>query len=139
MAVMMGGQVAEEIAFGDISTGAANDLQKANGVARKMVTEYGMSEDLGPRTFETGQSQIFLGKELGQGTNYSEAVAARIDAEMDGFLCEARDRAADILKANRGRLTLLAKRLLSVETIEGTELKELLSGFSLNEAPLAAD
>ena len=138
LAVMMGGQTAEELAFGDITTGASNDLQNASGVARKMVTEYGMSDELGPRTFGTGQDLVFLGKELAQGPNYSDAVAERIDAEIEGFLKRAQQTAKKVLEANRAKLTFLANRLLSEETIEGAELRELLAG-SPKEAPLAAD
>ena len=138
LAVMMGGQTAEELALGDITTGASNDLQNASGVARKMVTEYGMSEELGPRTFGAGQDLIFLGKELAQGPNYSDAVAERIDAEIEGFLKRAQQTAKKVLEANRAKLTFLANRLLSEETIEGAELRDLLAG-SPKEAPLAAD
>jgi len=138
LAVMMGGQTAEELAFGDITTGASNDLQNASGVARKMVTEYGMSEELGPRTFGAGQDLVFLGKELAQGPNYSDAVAERIDAEIEGFLKRAQRTAKKVLEANRAKLTFLANRLLSEETIEGVELRELLAGFP-EKAWLAAD
>ena len=128
LAVMMGGQAAEEITFGDITTGASNDLQNANGVARKMVTEYGMSGGLGPRTFGNGQNTIFLGKEIGQAPDYSDAVAEKIDAEIGSLLGNAQQTAKDILEANRSKLRLLADRLLLDETIEGTELRELLQG-----------
>ena len=138
LAVMMGGQTAEEMAFGDITTGASNDLQNASGVARKMVVEYGMSDELGPRAFGAGQDLVFLGKELAQGPNYSDAVAERIDADIEGFLKRAQQTAKKILEANRAKLTFLAGRLLSEETIEGVELRELLAG-SPKEAPLAAD
>ena len=138
LAVMMGGQTAEGIALGDITTGASNDLKKASEIARKMVTEYGMSDDLGPRTFGAGQDLVFLGKELAQGPNYSDDVAARIDNEIEGFLCKARDIATKVLTANRAKLTLIAKRLLSDEILEGADLQELLSGSSLEELPLAA-
>ena len=138
LAVMMGGQTAEGIALGDITTGASNDLKKASEIARKMVTEYGMSDDLGPRTFGAGQDLVFLGKELAQGPNYSDDVAARIDHEIEGFLCKARDIATKVLTANRAKLTLIAKRLLSDEILEGADLQELLSGSSLEELPLAA-
>ena len=139
LAVMMGGQTAEGIALGDITTGASNDLQNASAIARKMVTEYGMSEGLGPRTFGAGQDLVFLGKELAQGPNYSDDVAAKIDCEIEGFLCNARDIATEILEANRANLTLMANRLLSEETLEGTELQELLNGSSVKEMPLAAE
>ena len=138
LAVMMGGQTAEEMAFGDITTGASNDLQNASGVARKMVTEYGMSDELGPRTFGAGQDLVFLGKELAQGPNYSDAVAERIDAEIEGFLKRAQQTAKKVLEANRAKLTFLANRLLSEETIEGVEVLELLDGFP-DKARLAAD
>ena len=138
LAVMMGGQAAEEITFGDITTGASNDLQNANNVARKMVTEYGMSAELGPRTFATGQDLVFLGKELRQGPGYSDAVAEKIDAEIGSLLQRAQQTAARVLEANRARLTLLANRLLSIETIQGPELQALLCG-SGEDVPLAAD
>ena len=83
---MMGGQTAEELAFGDITTGASNDLQNASRIARKMVTEYGMSEGLGPQTFDTGQDMVFLGKELSQGRAHSDSMAEKIDAEI-GVVC----------------------------------------------------
>ena len=139
LAVMMGGQTAEGIALGDITTGASNDLQNASAIARKMVTEYGMSEELGPRTFGAGQDLVFLGKELTQGPNYSDDVAARIDSEIESFLCKARDIATQVLEDNRAKLTLMASRLLSDETLEGPELQELLTGSSLEEMPVAGD
>ena len=139
LAVMMGGQTAEEIALGDITTGASNDLQNASAIARKMVTEFGMSEDLGPRTFGAGQDLVFLGKELAQRPNYSDEVAARIDSEIEGILCKAQDIANQILKANRAKLTALAIKLLSKETLEGSELQEALRGSSLEEMPLAVE
>ncbi len=128
MAVMMGGQVAEELALGDITTGASNDLKNASEVARKMVTEFGMSGELGPRSFDTGQEMVFLGKELAQGHNYSDAIAEKIDAEIGSLLHKAQQTAKKALETNRARLTLLAKRLLSDETLEGPELQQLLNG-----------
>ena len=127
LAVMMGGQTAEGIAMGDITTGASNDLQNASTIARKMVTEYGMSEELGPRTFGAGQDLVFLGKEMSQRSNYSDAVAARIDSEIEGFLCKARDTARRVLEDNRTRLTALANKLLSVETLDGPDLQDILA------------
>ena len=127
LAVMMGGQTAEGIAMGDITTGASNDLQNASTIARKMVTEYGMSEEMGPRTFGAGQDLVFLGKEMSQRSNYSDAVAARIDSEIEGFLCKARDTARRVLEDNRTRLTALANKLLSVETLVGPDLQDILA------------
>jgi cell division protease FtsH len=137
LAVMMGGQAAEEIIFGDITTGASNDLQNASGVARKMVTEYGMSEALGPQTFDNGQGTIFLGKELAQGHSYSDAVAEKIDSETSEILRKAQQTAKKIVQDNRAKLTLLAKKLIAEETVEGPELLGILNGTS-EDAPVAA-
>ena len=137
LAVMMGGQAAEEIVFGDITTGASSDLQTANSVARKMVTEYGMSGELGPRTFGSGQGTVFLGKEFGHSQDYSDAVAEKIDTEIGSLLKCAQQRAKQVIEANRAKLTLLANKLLAVETIEGAELQQLL-GASIEDAPMAA-
>jgi cell division protease FtsH len=130
LAVMMGGQTAEEIVFGDITTGASNDLQNANGVARRMVTEYGMSETIGPRTFDSGHGTVFLGKELTQGQNYSDAIAEKIDNEIGLLLQKAQRTAKKIIQDNRNRLTNLANRLISDETVEGPDLLNLLKGPS---------
>ena len=135
LAVMMGGQTAEELAFGDITTGASNDLQNASRIARKMVTEYGMSEGLGPQTFDTGQDMVFLGKELSQGRAHSDSMAEKIDAEIGGLLNVARDTARKALRAQHEKLTLIAQKLLADETIEGWQLKELLGVTAQDAAP----
>jgi cell division protease FtsH len=127
LATMMGGQTAEELIFGDITTGASNDLLNASRIARKMVTEYGMSVGLGPRSFATGQDVVFLGKELAQGHDYSDAVAEKIDAEIEQLLRKARLKAKEILEGHRAGLTLLAKRLVAEESIDGEDLQSLLT------------
>ena len=137
LAVMMGGQAAEQIVFGDITTGASNDLQNANGVARKMVTEYGMSGELGPRTFGTGHENVFLGKEIAQVPNYSDAVAEKIDTEIGTLLRRAQQKAKEVIEANRSKLTFLAKKLLVDETIEGAELQNLLNASPKDAAATA--
>ena len=128
LAVMMGGQAAEEVVFTDVTTSASNDLENATNLARKMVTEYGMSEELGPQVFDSGQSQVFLGREISHGRRYSDAVAAKIDAEVTSLLRKARDTARSIIESNNQKLNNLADRLLAVETVQGPELKELLNG-----------
>ena len=129
LAVMMGGQVAEEVVFGDITTGASNDLQNATNVARRMITEYGMSGDLGPRTFDSGGGSLFLGREMGGGGhNYSDAVAEKIDAEIGSLLTKARKKAMDTIEFNKDRLHRLAEKLQVQETLQGAELQELLTG-----------
>ena len=134
MAVMMGGQAAEEVVFGDITTGASNDLQNATRVARKMVTEYGMSEELGPQTFECCQGQVFLGRDLGQGQGVSDAAAEKIDTEVGNFLMKARKTAESVIEVNREKLTRLANRLLVEETIEGGDLEAILTSTAVGAA-----
>ena len=133
----MGGQSAEDLVIGDITTGASDDLQNATRIARKMVTEFGMSGKLGPRTFDTGQDMVFLGKELAQGHNYSDAVVEKIDAEIGDLLHKAQQTAKGILETQRAKLVSLAKRLMVDETVDGPERQELLAG-SPEEVPLAA-
>lgn len=138
LAVMMGGQAAEEIVFGDITTGASNDLQNANGLARRMVTEYGMSTSIGPRTFDNGSGGMtFMGREVGQGTNYSEAVAEKIDNEIGNLLTMAQQTAKNIINENRIKLNNLANRLLIDETVEGVDLRGILDG-PVVDAPVVA-
>ena len=128
LAVMMGGKTAEEIVFGEATTGASDDLQRASKVARRMVTEFGMSESLGPRAFDEGAGMVFLGKELTQGRNYSDAVAKQIDSEIGKLLNRSKATAVRILTKNRERLDRLAGRLIEVETLDGDHLNMLLQG-----------
>ena len=137
LAVMMAGQTAEAAVFKDVTTGASNDLQNATRVARKMVTEYGMSEELGPQTFDSGQDLIFLGKELAQGRSYSDAMAHKIDAEVGTLLRKARGTAKGVVELNCTRLNRLVERLLADETVQGPALEELLKSTEVG-APLAA-
>ena len=137
LAVMMGGHVSEEIVFGEVTNGASNDLQKANGVARKMVTEYGMSPGLGPRTFETGPAMFATGQESDLAYGCSDASAEKIDVEIGDLLHKARETASEVIQSNRAKLSKLAQRLLAEETIEGQELQRLLDG-SYEETPLVA-
>ena len=128
LAVMMGGHAAEEIVFGDVTTGASDDLEKATDVARKMVTEFGMSSNLGPRTFTSGQGQVFMGRVISQGQNYSDAVAQKIDTEISRLLGSARSKAKDVIESNKDRLHRLAEKLIVQETLQGGELQDLLTG-----------
>ena len=137
VAVMMGGHVSEEVVFGEVTNGASNDLQKANGVARKMVTEYGMSPGLGPRTFETGPNMLATGQASDLSYGCIDASAEKIDAEIGNLLHQARETASEAIQCNRAKLNHLADRLLAEETIEGQELQSILDGSS-EEPPLAA-
>ena len=127
LAVALGGRTSEQIVFGDVTTGASNDLESATKIARKMITEYGMSDRLGPRTFGQKQELVFLGKEISEQRDYSDKVAEEIDEEIRALVENARERVHDILTAHRGKLNQLAQKLIAVETIEGKELQELFA------------
>jgi cell division protease FtsH len=128
MAVMLGGRVGEELHFGEISTGAQNDLYRATDIARSMVREYGMSEKLGPLTFERERRPLFLEQIMQPGTkDYSEATAQEIDREVSALVERAYHRAQEILESRRDSLEKVAKVLLDKEVLEGEELRRLLN------------
>jgi cell division protease FtsH len=123
---LLGGRVAEEIVFGEVSTGAHNDFQRATGIARKMVTEYGMSDKLGPLQFGQAQGgQVFLGRDIGNEQNYSDAIAYEIDLEIQRIIKESYARAKQILTDNRDKLDIIAQTLLEVETLDAEQIKHL--------------
>ena len=126
LAVSLAGRAAEEINFGEVSTGAQNDLEQATGLARKMVTEYGMSAKLGPRTFGKREELVFLGREIHEQRNYSEKVAEEIDDEVKKLIQHAYETAKKILSENKERLKLVAERLMAKETIEEKEFDDLI-------------
>ena len=126
LAVLLGGFVAEQEVFGDVTTGASNDLEKASDLARKLVTRFGMSEKLGPITFGAQQEMIFLGKEISTEKNYSEDMAKLIDKEVERFITEAKHSAERIMRERRAKLDAIAKRLLEKETIEREEFAALM-------------
>ncbi|QHA34461.1 ATP-dependent zinc metalloprotease FtsH [Rossellomorea marisflavi] len=137
---LLGGRVAEEIIFGEVSTGAHNDFQRATGIARKMVTEYGMSEKLGPLQFGQQQGgQVFLGRDINSEQNYSDAIAHDIDLEMQRFINESYARAKKILTENRDKLELIAKTLLEVETLDAAQITNLMDHGKLPERVYESD
>jgi cell division protease FtsH len=125
LAVLLGGYVSEKINFGDVTTGASNDLEKATDIARKLVTRFGMSS-LGPRTFGRKEELVFLGKEINEEKNYSEATADKIDNEVSNFIGDAYKTAERVLKENKETLEKIAKTLLEKETIESDEFNALV-------------
>jgi cell division protease FtsH len=128
LAVLLGGRTAEEIALGDISTGAQNDLQRATDIARAMVTEYGMSDSIGAINYEGNKRARFLDIPMPQERGlYGEETAQKIDAEIKRILTDAHDTARQILTNNRGQLETVTRRLLEVEVMEGDELRRLLA------------
>jgi cell division protease FtsH len=126
LAIMMGGRVAEELVFGDISTGAQDDLQRATDMARHMVTRYGMSEALGLATFEAPRQALFLNVPSMAQREYSEETARRIDAEIEQLLKTAHGRVRETLANKRAILDALAKRLIEKEVVDRTALAELI-------------
>ena len=130
LAVMMGGFAAEQITFGDISTGASNDLREASELARRLVTKYGMS-DLGPMTFGKTEELIFLGREIATEKNYSEKIATGIDKEVHGFIERAHITAQKIIHTNKKALDKIAKTLIEKETLEQEEFYALLKPFKI--------
>ncbi|MCM3588550.1 ATP-dependent zinc metalloprotease FtsH [Mesobacillus maritimus] len=123
---LLGGRVAEEIVFGEVSTGAHNDFQRATNIARKMVTEYGMSDKLGPLQFGQAQGgQVFLGRDIHNEQNYSDAIAYEIDLEIQRIIKESYARAKQILTDNRDKLDIIAKTLLEVETLDAEQIRHL--------------
>lgn len=125
MAALLGGYVAEKLKFGEITTGAGNDLKIASELARKLVKQYGMSK-LGPVSFGEKEELIFLGREITEQRNYSERVAAQIDREVSKFIKKAENRAVRILKQKKALLDKIANTLIEKETIEKEEFKRLL-------------
>jgi cell division protease FtsH len=135
LAVLLGGRVAEELVFNEISTGAQNDLQRASDIARSMVTEYGMSDRLGLVSYERPRQSMFLPESFSSGKNYSEAKAAQIDEEVARFVEEAHQRVKKILSERRTVLDDLARLLSEKECVQGEELRKMLSKTTLGMVP----
>ncbi len=139
----MGGRLAEEIKFGDVTTGASNDFEKATELARRMVTQYGMS-DLGPIQFGRGAHQVFLGRDFGDERNYSEEVASKIDAQVRKIIESCYGNGRDLLEKNWEKVERMVESLLEYETVEAEEVQAILEsrpfdrtpGTAVAEAPL---
>ncbi|MBP2650356.1 MAG: ftsH 1 [Firmicutes bacterium] len=136
---LLGGRVAEALVLGEISTGAQNDLERATEIVRKMITEFGMSEALGPITFGRRQDQVFLGRDIGRDRNYSEEVAAAIDKEVKNLIDDAYTKTMEMLNTNIDKLHLVAKTLIERETLEGAELANLLETGSIEASTDVSD
>ncbi len=131
LAAMLGGYATEKIVFDEITTGASSDLREASDLARRLVTQYGMSEKLGPMTFGKAEELVFLGREISTERNYSEKVAAEIDSEIRQIIKKAYETARRVVTAKKRLLTNVAKRLMEVETIEKAEFEEILKKFGI--------
>ena len=139
IAVALGGRVAEEIIFGEVTTGAQNDFEQATELARRMVTEFGMSEKLGPLTLGKRHGPIFLGRDLVESRNYSEEIAYEIDKEIRRIIDECYERGRTALVDHREQLERIARALLERESLEAEELERVLAGLpaELQPAPAA--
>jgi cell division protease FtsH len=137
IAILMGGRLAEELFLEQMSAGAGNDIERATELARKMVCEWGMSQ-LGPLTFGKKEEQIFLGREIAQHRDYSEATAIQIDQEVRKLVIEGYDTAKKILSENREVLTKIAQALIEREVLDAIEIKMLIDGQELPAKPVAA-
>jgi len=126
LSMTLGGRAAEEVVFGEITTGAANDLEQATTTAKQMIMRYGMSEELGPRSLGHNQALPFLGREFSQEPDYSEDVAHQIDLEIRRIIEEAHERARGILRDHREQLDRVAEILIRRETLERNEFEALL-------------
>jgi cell division protease FtsH len=133
IAGLLGGNVSERLVFGDTTTGSSNDIEKATDLARRMVTEYGMSEKLGPLSFGKRDELVFLGREIGEQRNYSDEVARQIDAEVRRIVDQAYERATSVLTQYRDKLDQLAAKLIAEETIESEEFEKLFSDLPPKE------
>jgi cell division protease FtsH len=139
LAVSMGGRVAEEIVFGDITNGARGDIKTATAIARRMVCEWGMSEKMGMVEYGDHEDYVFLGRDISRARDYSEATAEQIDQEVRKLLDDAYQLAKTTLTANRDKLEVIAKALLEFETLDGSQIKEIVEhGRLINPPPSAS-
>ena len=135
LSVMMGGRVAEEMIFSEVTTGASNDIERATKVALSMVKRYGMSESLGPRTFGKVQEMVFLGREISEERDYGDKIAEEIDDEVRILIKLAYERAQEILVENKPSLVLLSEYLIEHETISGDNMVRLLDDGAIGDDP----
>ena len=133
IAGLLGGNVSERLVFGDTTTGASNDIEKATDLARRMVTEFGMSDRLGPLAFGKRDEMVFLGREIGEQRNYSDNVAMMIDEEVRAIIDRAYDRATEVLTTHRDRLDRLAEKLIAEETVDSDEFEKLFGDLPPKE------
>jgi cell division protease FtsH len=132
IAILMGGRIAEDIFLGSITTGAANDIERATEMARAMVCEYGMS-NLGPLTFGKKEEQIFLGREIAQHRDFSEDTAIKIDQEVKKIIQDQYERAKQIIEDNRDTMVRLSETLLERETLDGVQIRRIVAGLSVDD------
>jgi len=135
LAVLLGGRIAEELIFNDSTTGAADDIKRATELARKMVTDFGMSDKLGPRTFGDKQEMVFLGREISEQKDYGDKIADAIDEEVNKIIWSAHRVAKEVLTENKPQLIRIAQKLIAEETLEGEELDALFNETTPEPTP----
>lgn len=128
IAMMLGGHVAEKIIFGDVTSGASSDLQKVSQLAKRLVTQYGMAENLPPRAYGQREDMIFLGREIHEKRDFSEKTAEKIDAEIEKIVKEAFEKATSIINSKRDKLEAIVEALYEVETIEREQFEKIMKG-----------
>ncbi len=133
IAILLGGRIAEELTQGDITTGAGNDLDRATDLARKMVCEWGMSEEIGPLTYGKKEEQVFLGRDFSQQAEYSPDTAHRIDKEIKAIVTRNYDRAHDVLKNHKQELTRIGEELLIREVLDADQVRRIARGETIDE------
>ncbi|EUJ16666.1 ATP-dependent zinc metalloprotease FtsH [Listeria aquatica] len=122
---LLGGRVAEEVTFGEVTTGASNDFERATEIARRMVTEWGMSDKIGPLQFTSGNGQVFMGRDFGNGQDFSDKIAYEIDTEVQSIIRYCYDRAKNIILEHQAQHKLIAETLLEVETLDARQIRSL--------------
>jgi cell division protease FtsH len=135
LVVAMGGRVAEEIVFGDVTSGASGDIRMATNIAKKMVCEWGMSESLGMVEYGDSNEHVFLARDMARSRDYSEATAQKIDGEVKLLIDTAYARATDLLKKNRAQLDAIAKALLEYETLDASHIRDLMEHGEMRNPP----
>ncbi|MEX1170671.1 MAG: cell division protein FtsH, partial [Chloroflexota bacterium] len=133
IAGLLAGNVAERLIFGDTTTGSSNDIEKATTLARRMVTEFGMSDKLGPLSFGKRDELVFLGREIGEQRNYSDVTAKTIDEEVRVIVDKAFERATEVLTVHRDKLMALAEKLVAEETVDSEGFEALFSDLPPKE------
>nr|WP_083436933.1 ATP-dependent zinc metalloprotease FtsH [Thermincola ferriacetica] len=139
IAMLLAGRVAEELVLHEISTGAQNDLERATEIARRMIMELGMSEEIGPLTLGRRQEQVFLGRDIARDRNYSEEIAFKIDKEVRHIIEDCYEKAKKIIMANMDKLHLIANTLIEKETLDAEEFANLIEGKNINGTPKVED
>jgi cell division protease FtsH len=135
MVMIMGGRVAEELVFGDVTNGASMDIRQANRIARKMVCEWGMSERVGMMSYGEHEDYVFLGRDIGRQRDYSEATAQEIDREVKQFIDNAYAKATDLMTKHREALEKIAKALLEFETLSGAQVRDIIEHGNMSDPP----